>query len=654
MRVGPIMLCLAAAASAQERDLTSLSLEEFLNVEVTSVRRSRQKLSRTAAAVFVITQEDIRRSGLGSLPEILRLAPGVHVARITGNNWAIGIRGFTSLHSNKLLVMVDGRTLYHPLLSGVLWNENLMTLSDIDRIEVIRGPGATMWGSNAVSGVVNIITKRASATQGAVATATAGTVDRARMQLRHGGKLGDAGHWRVSSSAAHMGPLAGPEAPSLRSWDAARAGARFDWSREGGHEFTVSSEAQYGNAPMNQILVSSDGRAGLQRVVGGGKTGFLAGRWSRTSEDENNTTLQATYDGRYTGGGSFGAEIKTLDLDFQSSRRLPGRHQLMAGAGFRSNQLQTTSSPWFAFSPPDATYRIYSALLQDEWQLLPETLYVTVGAKLEHNWGTGLAFQPNVRLLWAPAPRFVAWGSWSRAVRTPSHVDFALRYSMMAAGLPVPVELNGNPAADSERLNGFDAGVRWQPGPRLAFDIALFDHGYRGLMAYQLPASPAPVLRFGGAGAVLPATTANGLNGRNRGGEAVIHIDAHRRWQISGAYSALWTRTSARPGFEGSFLFPIATYDPRHQGYVRNSWDFPWRLSGDCTVWGRGALKGESPLGASLRVDFRVARAFGEGNEVAFSAQNLGRSGRFEVPVDLLVSRGVMRRAFEITITRRF
>lgn len=649
MALLPLAAIATLALAAQGPDLTSLSLEEFLNVEVTSVRRSRQKLSRTAAAVFVITQEDIRRTGAHSVPEALRLAPGVHVARISATTWAIGIRGFTSVYSNKLLVMVDGRTLYHPLLSGVVWSDAMLTLNEVDRIEVIRGPGATMWGSNAVSGVINIITKTAEESQGGFVSASTGSPDMARAQLRYGGKLGSRGHWRVAGSGDTVSQMDIPGQQRMRPWSSARAGTRLDWARDDANQFSVASEVSYSNSQLKQITAGPTGM-GLLNAFGGLRNGFASGRWTHTDRKGNTGTLLIGYDGRRTDAGTFGVNLNTYDLDYQRSMALPGRHQLQAGGSFRINQLQTVRGMQLSFQPRGRTYRIYSAMLQDEWQVLPDKLYLTVGGKLEHNWGTGFNAQPEVRLLWAPDARFVAWGGVARAVRTPSHADFAMRYSLQLPGMPFLVETAGDENIDSERLSALDAGIRWQASRRVAFDLAVFRHNYRSLMVFQASTS----LAFRpGTGLVLPAVNSNGNNGRNQGGEAVVHVDVTNRWQVTGTYSGLWTRTWARPGFNAARLFSLETYDPRHQGYLRSSWDLPRHWSADLTFYRRGEL-GNGWLPAANRIDFRLHRSFGESSDLSFGVQNLGRAGQFEVPVDLLVPRATIRHGLDITFTRRF
>jgi iron complex outermembrane recepter protein len=655
MGVLPFIGLLALSLVGADQDLTSLSLEEFLNVEVTSVRRARQKLSRTAAAVFVITRDDIRRSGAASLPEVMRLAPGVHVARISTGNWAIGIRGFTSLYSNKLLVMVDGRTLYHPLVSGVLWIENLITLEDIERIEVIRGTGATVWGSNAVSGVINIITKRASASQGGMVKGTSGNVDPARVQARYGGRMPGNGHWRVSSSANQMGQLDFPmQRARLPQVTTAQGGTRLDWDRGPRNEFTVASGMHYNNTPIAQILVDPSGRPGVTKLVGGARNAFLTGRWTHTDAKGNSGSLQIAYDGRYTDGGTFGSNLDTFDFDYQQGLLLPGGHQIMAGGGFRSNRLRTSPSAAFGFDPASRTYNIYNLMLQDEWQILPDQLYFTAGVKVERNWGTGVAAQPTIRLLWAPTARLVAWGSWSHAMRTPSHVDFALRYPLQIPESPLPIELTGNAGLNSEWIHAADAGLRWQATRRFAIDLAVFHHSYHDLMAYEI--GPIPNVRqfSGGTSLVLPARTVNARDGVNQGGEFVAYYELTPRWQISGTYSFLSTQLRNSDAFERALLFSIDSYDPRHQGYIRSSMDLPRRWSADITLYRRGSIRTGLGLPAANRLDLRVARSFGENNEISFSAQNLGRAGQFEAPLDLLAPRSLIRRSFEVSLTHRF
>lgn len=348
------------ALSAQEPDLTSLSLEDFLNVEVTSVSKSRRKLSQSAAAVFVITQEDIRRSGAVSLPEALRMAPGVHVARIKGDVWAISIRGFNSINSNKLLVLIDGRVIYSPLLSGVLWNEHLLMLEDIERIEVIRGPGGTLWGANAMTGVINIITKDSTATQGGLAAISGGGFDPARVRARFGGRMGKQAAWRAWGQVSVQAPTRMPEiSMELGRRPNQRAGMRVDWEKS--PQDSLLFEGEVANAIGFQATeaVRPGGLVpGWQSVDTRSTQGYLLGRWTHTSRRGDDLVVQTHLAHDHSDGGIFQAGIRTLDLDLQQSFRLPKRHTLIAGGGARSNAITTVGTPSFSFEPANKSYSI--------------------------------------------------------------------------------------------------------------------------------------------------------------------------------------------------------------------------------------------------------------------------------------------------------
>jgi iron complex outermembrane receptor protein len=642
----------AQALCAQDRDLTSLSLEEFLNVEVTSVDKSRQKLSKSPAAVFVITAEDIRRSGASSLPEVLRLAPGVHVARIASSEWAISIRGFSSIYSNKLLVMVDGRPVYNALLSGTLWDENMVMLDDVERIEVIRGPGATMWGANAVSGVINVITKDSRATQGGLAAVTGGTFDRSVARFRYGGAAGDNGAWRGWVQHGMFGQTTFPEPiGTIAPWRNIRGGGRFDWQIRPGDSLLLEGEAISTRAPTPFALsgdvlnTSTDG-------------GYVMGRWTHTTQRGDEAEIQASLNDETLDASLFSGRIRTLDFNLQHKIHLPRRHLLLVGGGGRSNVIETAGTPNFSFDPANRTYRILNGFVQDEWELRPDQLTVTAGVKVEHYTLAGNSVQPTARLMWTPNHRQGYWLSVSRALRTPAHTDYAIRAPLSLPGAPLPLELMGSDQFQPEVLNAVEVGTRFKVSRSWAFDLTGFQHRYSRLHSYRvqvsLPGFPLPSAGLAGpAPPVIPALTVNGLDGLNRGVEAVVYYDVRPAWQITASYSSLFADTSFRSGFSSIDTFAFDSYTPKHQWQVHSYWRISRNWTFDAALYRVGALPGGALAGHS-RVDCRFGRRFGEFGEVFVSGQNLLRPYQREFAGNLLYNPGLVRRSIDAGIRWSF
>src|SRR2546429_180568 len=360
----------STVAQGQQRvpDVTTLSLEDLWNMQVTSVSKRTQKVADAAAAIFVITQEDIRRSGATSIPEALRLAPGLEVARIDQNKWAIGSRGFNGRFDNKLLVLIDGRSVYTPLFSGVYWNVQDVMLEDVDRIEVIRGPGATLWGANAVDGVINVITKKAKATQSAVVTAGAGTEERAAGGVRYGGKLGDNTYYRAYTKYFDWGPSAYPSGMTAHDgWDALRGGFRADWTPAGANSLTLQGDI-YRSRFDETLTVASLSAPYSNTFPNDGKYsgGNILGRWNHTSE-RSSMSLQMYYDNTTISDHSlFGDHQNILDLDFQHGFHVGDSQQFVWGLGYRSIRDKNDSSFTVSLQPNQVTLNQFSTFLQDE------------------------------------------------------------------------------------------------------------------------------------------------------------------------------------------------------------------------------------------------------------------------------------------------
>jgi iron complex outermembrane recepter protein len=459
-----VILLVSRALSAQQRppDLAELSLEDLMNVRVTSAAKKEQALSQTPAAVYVITGEDMRRSGITTLPDALRLAPGVDVAQLSSDTWAVSIRGFNGLHSNKLLVLIDGRSVYSSVFSGVLWNKEDLMLEDVERIEVIRGPGAALWGANAVNGVINIITKSAHETQGGLLTLGGGMYDRGLGQARYGSSDGHNLDYRLYGKYFNRNSLGGVANVYQGSgWDMTRGGFRADWNpathdtliAEGSIYRGETGELAYQIIPPMAFL----GPAPLVDSNGGD----LLLRWKHTLAGGAEMAWQAYYDRTHQGNFVFGQNENVFDLDFQHHVPLAGRHDVIWGGGFRSTQVRSTQANFTTASiQPDTDLHLFSAFVQDEIALVPQRLWVTAGSRFEHNDYTGWEVQPSLRLLYKLQPHQAV----SRAVRTPSVYEESIQMPVpLAPGVPIPATLVGNPNLSSESLLAYELGYRVNP-----------------------------------------------------------------------------------------------------------------------------------------------------------------------------------------------
>jgi iron complex outermembrane receptor protein len=406
-------------------DLTELSLESLLNIEVTSVSRREQKLSQSASAIYVITQEDIRRSGATTIPDALRMAPGVQVAQINGNQWAVSIRGFNGRFARQLLVMIDGRSVYHPAFAGVYWEANDVLLEDVDHIEVIRGPGATMWGSNAVNGVINIITKHTRETRGGLLTAGGGNQEGGSGAARFGGEAGAGLHYRLYSKYfSRSGQFLDSGERASDNWLKAQGGFRVDWEPSENNTILLSGDAFNADGGDRQIVPLLEPPYSQEARYRASFSGVnLLGRWTHKHSERSQTHLQAFVD-HSTRDDVFirGTSVTVADVEMQHQIDLR-RHTLVGGVGYRANK-DSHPVKWVAsYDPQSRTTQRVSAFVQDEVTLMPGKLLLALGSKFEKNTFTGLEVQPSVSLLWNRSDTDTAWISIARAARTPSRVD---------------------------------------------------------------------------------------------------------------------------------------------------------------------------------------------------------------------------------------
>ena len=595
---GFLSVLLAGSTVAQNPrnvpDVTAMSMEDLMNLQVTSVSKRTQKVADAAAAIFVLTQEDIRRSGATSIPEALRLVPGLEVARIDQNKWAIGSRGFNGRFDNKLLVLIDGRSVYTPLFSGVYWNVQDVMLEDVDRIEVIRGPGATLWGANAVDGVINVITKKAKATQSAVVTAGAGTEERAAGGVRYGSKLGDNTYYRAYTKYFDWRPSVYPSGVTAHDgWDALRGGFRADWTPAGANSLTVQGDV-YRSRFDETLTVASLSAPYSNTFPNDGKYsgGNILGRWNHTSEGSS-MSLQMYYDNTtITDHSLFGDHQNILDIDFQDGFHAGNSQQFVWGLGYRSIHDKNDASFTVSLQPNQVTLNQFSTFLQDEISLVDNRLQITLGSKFERNEFTGFEIEPNARLLWNLTPNQSIWTAVSRAVRTPALTEEGLRLNSQVippgtpanpTPLPAVVAVFGSHQFNSEDLLAYELGYRVQATKNLSLDIATFYNNYSNLRTAE-PGAPYPEGSPAPTDFVVPFVAGNKMSGGTYGVELFADWKVVPKWRLVGSYSYLQMDIHKNIDSQDPTPDNPNGSSPRHQWYLRSSIDLPKHFEQDTTL----------------------------------------------------------------------
>jgi iron complex outermembrane receptor protein len=574
----------AGAAAQSEPSLFDLSIEELGGLRVTTVSRRDEVQREAAASVYVITAEDIHRSGVTTIPDALRLAPGVEVARNGSNEWTISIRGFSSDLSNKLLVLIDGRSVYSPLFAGVFWDVQDTLLADIDRIEVVSGPGGTLWGSNAVNGVVNIITKSASETQGTFTELLAGDEEELTAGFRHGWRIGDAlsarvfvKHFERDAAQLESG------APAVDGWQMGRAGFALEWQASDRDRVDVRADAYAGE---EDALIRGDFTVGTLPGPSTPGTIDVSGRsvlvnWRRSLADDASFGLQFYYD--YTDRQiphSFSEARDTASLYWQHDVRDVGRHDLSWGVEARTTQDDIVNSLFSTFMPPSRTDDTFSLFVQDRIELRRDKLFLTVGTKLEDNNYTGSEYQPNLRLLWLPNDRQSVWGAVSRAVRVPARLNTDLELFAPVGELqelPFYVNVFGSDAFVSEEVLAHEAGYRLQLNDRLSFDLAVFSNDYDFLQTQELTGfgpqpGPPPYI-------VLSATLGNGMEGDTYGGTLAVNWQPFAPWRLQFSYAHLQMDLALQPGGGDPGALNVAGNSPQTQIGVRSYLELPGDFS---------------------------------------------------------------------------
>jgi iron complex outermembrane receptor protein len=614
----------AAQAAAPQPDLSALSLEELADVRISSVSRRSERLADAAAAVFVITRDEIRRSGYHTLPDILRLAPNLFVARQEAMTYGITARGFNSTTANKLLVLVDGRSVYTPLYSGVFWDAPDTLLEDIDRIEVVSGPGGTLWGANAVNGVINIITRSARETQGALAVVDAGSEDR-RGAARWGGRLGDEASVRVYGKAFQRGDTDRPNGTSSRDdYRKTQGGFRIDGGRDAS-TYTLQGDIYEGSLGQLPAL-------GARKTMSGAN---LLGRWNRTLATDSSLQVQAYYDrSERNYPGQFDETLDTFDLDIQHNFAAGPNHQVLWGGGARYSRDEVGSSLLIAFLPPRKTLSLANVFAQDT-VALSDKLHLTLGARLEHNNYTGWEFTPNVRLAWQPAPDRTVWAALSRAVRTPSRLD----RDFFSPPTPPFALLAGGPDFQSEKLTALDIGYRAQPNPRVSFTVAAYWNRYDDLRSVESVTA-----------ATIPVVVANGMKGQVSGLEAWGSWQVADWWRLSAGANLMHEKLGFKSGSRDIGGVQAAGNDPHHQFLLRSSMNLPHRMEFDVNLRAVGALPNPA-IPSYTAVDLRWGWQATRNVELAVSAFNITDRGHVEFgPV---TQQGEIPRSVAVKLTWR-
>jgi len=652
-----------ASQTAGPRDLSQVSLEDLMDIKVTSVSKKEQKMSQAATAIFVITQEDIHRSGATNIPDLLRMVPGMDVSQINANSWAVSARGFNDQFSNKLLVLIDGQAVYTPLLGGVDWDTQDVPLEDIDRIEVIRGPGATIWGANAVNGVINVVTRKAVNTQGGLVTAGGGTEGQAQSTAQYGGAIKEKTNYRVFAKYLNYGSLPAVGGGSGQdNWNLLHGGFRADSQISSSDSLTVQGNLFTGQEGATIIHIFSVappvvGNLNANNQLSGGN---ILGRWNHTFSSRSDTTFQFYFD-NYERTGPESVETRnTIDFDFSHHWVWGSRQDVIWGAGYRRTWDQDLGTIDQAFNPPNTELQLFTFFAQDTITLQPDRVFLTAGTKVENTYFNGYELEPSARLAWTPSNWMTIWSAISRAERSPTQKDVGLNAALAVfpdpAGSSTPVEviLFGNPKFQSEHVVAYEAGFRAQPNGRLSIDVSTFFNHYDHLETLEpepevLEASPAPA-RF-----VMPITFGNLMYGTTEGGEISANLKLTDRWALSPGYAFLEMHLHAQPSSQDTSS--VAEYQgssPQQQAQLRSHVELSHGLSWDASAYFVSALPIQG-VASHTRIDTQLRWKFAERADVSLVGQNLLQDHHLESMDQLtLVNSSLIKRSAYAKFTWHF
>lgn len=607
-----------AADDIDPSNILNMSLAELSEIEVTSVSKKAEKETEAAAAIFVITEEDIRRSGATAIPELLRMAPGITVTQAGAHDWTVTARGSNDQFSNKLLVLMDGRTIYSPLFSGVIWDVQDTMIEDIDRIEVIRGPGATLWGANAVNGVINIITKNAKDTQGGLAVASAGNQVKGIGAIRYGGKIGEDSYVRAyakQTSYNSQDLVAGGSAND--NWRKSQAGFRSDSTLTAADQLGIQGDIYTIDEDANFTIPDLTAPGFASAAFGTKASGAnVLARLEHEHNADSLTSVQFYLDHTSYKTSFFNDTTNSIDLDVQNIWTRWAGHEIVWGAGYRLVKSENDpQSAQYALTPKSRSDNLFNAFVQDKITLVQDELFLTLGSKFEKNDYTGVEIQPSARMSWLLAENQTLWGSVSRAVHTPyRYTDDGLQALGVVAG-PAYASFVGNRALKSEELVAYELGYRIQPTKALSFDTAAFYNEYDSLAHVS----------FGAATTFLPIVVDNTGEGKSIGAEFAAKWNISNVWQMSGAYSYIDLKFSKKNGVAFSYVGK----HPKHQFNIRSTYLFPHDVEMTNALYYVDDLTGVA-IKDYYRFDTRISYALTENIDLSLIGQNLFDSGHQE------------------------
>lgn len=632
---GWLSMAHAQGQRTDPQNLSTMSIEALMELQVTSVSRRSEPLSRAAAAISVITQEDIRRSGATSIPELLRMVPGMEVAQMDSSTWAISARGFNTQYATFMLVLVDGRTVYDPSFNGVRWDVQDTALEDIDRIEVICGPGAALWGQNAVNGVINITTKKASETQGGLLSVAAGNLQTANATVRWGGTAGSKGHYRIFGKYFNLQEQdLASGARASDGWYNRRMGFRGDWDLSDRDSFTVLGGGYLGleRHLENQILslLPPIQQAATNPVHTNGFDVLM--RWQRTFSTRSDMMLQAYQNHTDWRDPNIGERRNTGDIEFQQHVAVKNRHDLIWGLGLRHTVGYTSGNFHINFTPRVDRNTTVSLFAQHQMTLLPGRLYFISGARFTYDDYTGPEIQPDGRLLWTPRANHSFWLALSRPISEPAFSSSSVRYSQSVSpgpgGVPILAAVLGSPTIGDENTLSVQGGYRGRLSQRLSLSAAGFYSRYKGVRSGNLgtpflETDPPP------AHLVLPLYLQNSIRGQTHGLELSANWQVRSRLRFAASYTLLSINLRNDLSSGAVSATSTAGTSPQNQFQIHSYVSLPRQWEWDTSLYQIGRLPTDN-IPAYTRVDTRLGWRFAESASLSLAGKNLLQPRHFE------------------------
>ena len=679
LALGMIGLMIVTKVYAKDSDIAQLSIEELMQTEVTSVAKTTQPYADSPAALFVITQEAIRRSGVTNIPEALRMVPGLHVARISSNRWAITARGFNGRFANKLLVLLDGRTVYTPISSGVYWETMDLSLQDIKRIEVIRGPGASLWGANAVNGIINIITENSKDTLGSLSSVTIGNEDKTIIDLRYGDRFGDNLSGRIYGRFSERDGVVDDEGNDAGDdWQLARGGFRADWLASPTSNLMLQGDIYHAALNRNHRIAANTSTGSEVILDEGELSGYsILARWEHNESLASRTTVHFFYQHEQRDELFEKYQLDTADIDIQQELAISGQQDIIWGLGYRYSQDSFNLAEVLAVVPKDRDYELFSMFAQSRSRLLQNRLEITLGSKLEYNSFSGWELQPSIRALWKPdnnnRQRF--WAALGRAVRSPARSEQNLFADLFfvpqnttdtdtdnADTLPNLIQLRGNRNLKSETVNSFEIGYRAWPEDNFYIDIAAFYNRYDDLRFGILESTE---VTTNNTFVITPVTITNAEKGVTYGFEIAADWRPTPWWQLQLGYSYLRANFSFKDRFKEAITAPMGLGDernPRHQLSLRSSFDLSF--TSELDIWLRYvdqisdiqgiSNQGINPVDNYLTLDLRLSWRPIKNLEVSLSGRNLIDTSHTEFLQEINTFPTQIERSFHGQVTWRF